>query len=142
MNDFDDKCLTNQLQFTTTFIPYLLIESNIMLKLLHLICILYQFNESLSFIVSTSKFSRTIHRFLNSIDSIVPSISTDKLSFRDLYSDSIPSWLLNRCEELGYIYPTPTQLIALPTILNGSDCILQSQVRTTYIRTMYKSLSE
>ena len=48
-------------------------------------------------------------------------------SFRELFTDSLPPWLLTRCEEMGYVHPTVTQSIALPVILNGSDCILQSQ---------------
>ena len=52
---------------------------------------------------------------------------TQALSFRQTFGASLPSWLLSRCEELGYIHPTATQSLALPVILNGSDCILQSQ---------------
>lgn len=52
---------------------------------------------------------------------------TQPRSFRDTFGDSLPIWLLSRCEELGYVYPTVTQSLALPVILNGSDCILQSQ---------------
>jgi len=35
-------------------------------------------------------------------------------TFRDKYSDKIPGWLLNKCEEMGYISPTYVQEDVLP----------------------------
>jgi superfamily II DNA/RNA helicase len=39
----------------------------------------------------------------------------------------MPSWLLNRCTDLGFNEPTPAQRVALPSILSGRDVVLQSQ---------------
>jgi superfamily II DNA/RNA helicase len=48
-------------------------------------------------------------------------------TFRELYGNDIPEWLLSKCDELGFKCPTNTQKIALPIIFNKTDCILQSQ---------------
>ncbi len=48
-------------------------------------------------------------------------------TFTQHYSNSLPSWLTSRAEECGWMYPTLIQRRALDTILDGKDCILQSQ---------------
>jgi len=50
-----------------------------------------------------------------------------KQTFTEHYSSSLPSWLTSRAEECGWIYPTLVQRRALDIILEGNDCILQSQ---------------
>ena len=48
-------------------------------------------------------------------------------TFTQHYSNVLPSWLTTRAEECGWTYPTLIQRRALDTILDGKDCILQSQ---------------
>ena len=48
-------------------------------------------------------------------------------TFRNLGAGEIPQWLLERCEKLGYINPTPVQEAALPAVFGGRDVILQAQ---------------
>ena len=48
-------------------------------------------------------------------------------TFTEHYSKDLPSWLTSRAEECGWKYPTLIQQRALDTILDGKDCILQSQ---------------
>lgn len=49
--------------------------------------------------------------------------SVPATSFR---SYDLPSWLVDRCEKLGFKSPTLAQEISLPEILKGNDVILQS----------------
>eukprot|EP01031_Cornospumella_fuschlensis_P025974 gene25974-31367_t len=39
----------------------------------------------------------------------------------------LPPWLIDNCNRLGFIEPTPVQENALPEILRGTDVIVQSQ---------------
>ena len=48
-------------------------------------------------------------------------------SFRELYGDRFPEWLLGRLEACGYKNPTLVQERALDTILNGDDVLLHAQ---------------
>ena len=48
-------------------------------------------------------------------------------TFRNLGAGEIPQWLLERCEKLGYINPTPVQNAALPVVFKGEDLVLQAQ---------------
>lgn len=48
-------------------------------------------------------------------------------TFTQHYSENLPAWLTTRAEECGWKYPTLIQQRALDTILEGKDCILQSQ---------------
>jgi superfamily II DNA/RNA helicase len=48
-------------------------------------------------------------------------------TFNDLGGGEIPQWLLERCEKLGYVSPTPVQEAALPAVFKGQDVILQAQ---------------
>lgn len=48
-------------------------------------------------------------------------------TFSQHYSSNLPSWLTTRAQECGWKYPTLIQQRALDTILEGKDCILQSQ---------------
>jgi superfamily II DNA/RNA helicase len=48
-------------------------------------------------------------------------------TFTEHYSNTLPKWLTSRAEECGWTYPTLIQRRALDTILDGKDCILQSQ---------------
>lgn len=48
-------------------------------------------------------------------------------TFKDLGAGEIPQWLLERCEKLGYVSPTPVQEAALPAVFLGQDVILQAQ---------------
>ena len=47
-------------------------------------------------------------------------------TFRD-FDYKIPTWLLHKCDSLGFIEPTLTQKVALPLIFNGTDVVLQAQ---------------
>jgi superfamily II DNA/RNA helicase len=48
-------------------------------------------------------------------------------TFTQHYPNQLPKWLTIRAEECGWKYPTLVQERALDTILDGKDCILQSQ---------------
>eukprot|EP01041_Mallomonas_annulata_P002173 gene2173-4224_t len=48
-------------------------------------------------------------------------------TFRQLYSKSIPKWLLDRCESVGFVSPTLVQELTLPVIFEGKDVVLQAQ---------------
>ena len=49
-------------------------------------------------------------------------------TFGELYSpDSLPTWLTERCAELGWTYPTLVQQRALNDILKGNDVVIQAQ---------------
>ena len=47
-------------------------------------------------------------------------------TFSELFADKIPPWLLNRCEQLGFRYPTIVQEQVMPMIFEKKDVILQS----------------
>ena len=47
-------------------------------------------------------------------------------NFKELYSESIPKWLSDKCEELSFEVPTFVQKLALPDIFEGKDVILQA----------------
>ena len=56
--------------------------------------------------------------------------STDSSSdetFRSLYSTDMPSWLIDKCETIGFEKPTTVQNCALSYIFGGKDVILQAQ---------------
>lgn len=40
---------------------------------------------------------------------------------------NLPSWLVERCNELGYSNPTSVQKESLPSIMEGNDVVVQSQ---------------
>ena len=42
-------------------------------------------------------------------------------SFRERYNDALPLWLLNKCEECGYVYPTRIQEQVLDAVLLPSN---------------------
>ena len=44
--------------------------------------------------------------------------SSSQSSFRDF--QGLPSWLVQRCEELGFTTPTEAQRLGLPLILEGN----------------------
>jgi superfamily II DNA/RNA helicase len=52
-------------------------------------------------------------------------------TFVDRYGEALPLWLLDKCVEMGWIYPTQIQQYALDTILRAqpspNDIILQAQ---------------
>lgn len=49
-------------------------------------------------------------------------------TFRDLFADRLPEWLLSRMETLGFVNPTLVQREALEVILGGgNDAILHAQ---------------
>jgi superfamily II DNA/RNA helicase len=48
-------------------------------------------------------------------------------TFRSLYSDQLPGWLIDRLEELGFGTPTLVQQRAMADIMSGSDCVLHAQ---------------
>jgi superfamily II DNA/RNA helicase len=48
-------------------------------------------------------------------------------TFDELYADSLPDWLTDRCAECGWTYPTLVQKRALDAILGGQDIVLQAQ---------------
>lgn len=53
--------------------------------------------------------------------------SANVTTIRDICKDKIPEEFLERAENLGFVYPTDVQAQALPALLEGQDCILQSQ---------------
>ena len=65
------------------------------------------------------------NQLLHSSDS--SSITTDSDTFKSLGGGEIPQWLLERCEKLGYVNPTPVQEASLPAVFQGQDVILQAQ---------------
>jgi superfamily II DNA/RNA helicase len=48
-------------------------------------------------------------------------------TFRSLYRDQLPGWLIDRLEELGFGTPTLVQQRAMADIMSGSDCVLHAQ---------------
>ena len=49
-------------------------------------------------------------------------------TFSSLYADVLPSWLLERCHELGWTHPTRIQHAALDVLLRDrSDAVLQAE---------------
>lgn len=52
--------------------------------------------------------------------------SSDTPTFVDLCGPELPPWLSSSCEKLGFMAPTVAQAMALPTIFEGNDVILQS----------------
>ena len=48
-------------------------------------------------------------------------------TFEELYSDSLPDWLTDRCAECGWTFPTLVQERALDAILGGHDVVIQAQ---------------
>ncbi|CAM9779146.1 unnamed protein product, partial [Choristocarpus tenellus] len=48
-------------------------------------------------------------------------------TFRGLYSNRLPAWLLDRLEELGFHTPTLVQRKALDLLLDGNDAVLHAQ---------------
>ena len=57
---------------------------------------------------------------------------TKSNSFRDNYDEYMPEWLLNRCEDLGFISPTEVQKSSLGLIFEGKDVVLQGQTGFIY----------
>ena len=60
----------------------------------------------------------------------IPLLSDGQLSnstFQQLYADHLPSWLLQRCTETGYLHPTRIQELALPTLFQGHDTVVQAE---------------
>ncbi|KAI5076163.1 hypothetical protein GOP47_0008228 [Adiantum capillus-veneris] len=53
--------------------------------------------------------------------------SANGTTIRDICKHMIPEEFLQRAEQLGFIHPTNVQAEALPALLAGQDCILQSQ---------------
>ena len=51
----------------------------------------------------------------------------DNLTFQNLYSSSLPPWLLDRLETLQFTTPTKVQAQSLPSLLEGKDVLIQSQ---------------
>jgi superfamily II DNA/RNA helicase len=47
-------------------------------------------------------------------------------SFDELFPGKMPSWLIDRCQELGFMSATKVQRLALPDIFDGKDVILQA----------------
>lgn len=45
-------------------------------------------------------------------------------SFREF---DLPSWLVEKCENLGFTTPTEVQAMGIPVIMQGKDVILQAQ---------------
>ncbi|KAG5185435.1 DEAD box helicase [Tribonema minus] len=48
-------------------------------------------------------------------------------TYRELYGERLPQWLIERLEELGFAKPTLVQQRALDTILAGHDAVLHAQ---------------
>jgi superfamily II DNA/RNA helicase len=62
-----------------------------------------------------------------SVDCLDDSTLTDE-SFADRYGDVLPAWITQKCNELGWMYPTVIQQRALDTLLrNHSDVVIQAQ---------------
>ncbi|KAI0565089.1 RNA helicase [Gracilaria domingensis] len=65
--------------------------------------------------------------------SAINSIENETISFREAYDGRIPTWLLNRLQEMGYTYPTPVQKSTLPLVLPsmkgelGKDVVIHAQ---------------
>ena len=74
---------------------------------------------------SYSQRSRFLSQPLHSTES--SSDRSNVETFKDLGAGEIPQWLLERCEKLGYVSPTPVQEAALPAVFQGQDVILQAQ---------------
>ena len=74
----------------------------------------------------TMLFSPSFGRQITCLHQLSPDAS---LTFPDLIPPpaSLPSWLLRRCNELGYTCPTIVQEAALPSVFNGEDVVLQAQ---------------
>ena len=82
------------------------------LKMMQIICILISF-------YSTRAFFMNNNRAFNQIKSM--SMKTEGNTFRELYFDYLPSWLLDKCESVGFVTATPVQESVLPV-----SCIIHS----------------
>lgn len=61
------------------------------------------------------------------IDELSDGVLTDE-SFADRYGSALPDWLLQKCTECGYTYPTKIQQRALDAILlEKQDAVVQAQ---------------
>jgi superfamily II DNA/RNA helicase len=61
------------------------------------------------------------------IDELSDGVLTDE-SFADRYGSALPDWLLQKCTECGWIYPTKIQQRALDAILlEKQDAVVQAQ---------------
>lgn len=106
------------------------------------------FNSFLKDIRKLSSFNGDSHRILT--DSSILSSHTNQLGFKSLSKDirqqalhqsesddtsltsfsdyeTIPSWLTQRCQELGFKNPNLVQQSVLPSIFSGKDVVLQAQ---------------
>lgn len=63
------------------------------------------------------------HILASSVDGINNGLNFSS-TFREL---DLPSWLVEKCEDLGFLTPTEVQSIGIPVILQGKDVILQAQ---------------
>jgi len=93
-----------------------------------ILLLLFYFSSTTSFtpIISNRIPPRTVLRSFSSYETFGDGALSD-VTFDELYSDKLPKWLTNRAKECGWIYPTLIQERALDVLLDGSDCILQSQ---------------
>ncbi|XP_008776428.1 DEAD-box ATP-dependent RNA helicase 58, chloroplastic isoform X1 [Phoenix dactylifera] len=48
-------------------------------------------------------------------------------TIREICSGSVPEHILQRAEEIGYVFPTAVQHQSLPLLLSGRDCVLHAQ---------------
>ena len=114
-----------------------MIGSNKLSKLLITIATFFLIEIVDSFIISTQQTSSlsTLSASKNNPKTIQSSSNYETFgdaalsskTFSQHYSENLPFWLTSRAEECGWKYPTLIQQRALDTILEGKDCILQSQ---------------
>ncbi|MED6132356.1 DEAD-box ATP-dependent RNA helicase 58, chloroplastic [Stylosanthes scabra] len=74
-----------------------------------------------------------------------PSLLNHSPTLRDLCQPHVPTHLLQRMEEVGYVIPTDVQREALPHLFSGRDCILHAQTGSgktlTYLLLIYSIIN-
>nr|AAG34881.1 putative chloroplast RNA helicase VDL' isoform 3 [Nicotiana tabacum]AAG38495.1 putative chloroplast RNA helicase VDL' isoform 3 [Nicotiana tabacum] len=116
----------------------------------------------------TSSLNRTSHhfkpnytyrtpKFLFRQKPLIASFSTSDIEARTETKDSstatprelchghVPEHVIRRVEEVGYVIPTEVQLLALPFLYSGRDCVLHAQLKFIFsftIATAYGCLTD
>ncbi|KAL1334665.1 DEAD-box ATP-dependent RNA helicase 58, chloroplastic isoform X2 [Arachis hypogaea] len=74
-----------------------------------------------------------------------PPLINHSPTLRDICQPHVPTHILQRMEEIGYVMPTDVQREALPHLFSGRDCILHAQTGSgktlTYLLLIYSIIN-
>ncbi|XP_052108319.1 DEAD-box ATP-dependent RNA helicase 58, chloroplastic isoform X3 [Arachis duranensis] len=74
-----------------------------------------------------------------------PPLTNHSPTLRDICQPHVPTHILQRMEEIGYVMPTDVQREALPHLFSGRDCILHAQTGSgktlTYLLLIYSIIN-